>query len=315
MRAQVIIGESQYGANPSAGIAEVSEGKAMARIKIHNSAGQGLKMKANDASHFASNVPGSGAYEEFFWDVQSWDSSDPAYLDVISLQTTGGTGPFADIGLYYDFDTNFAADFLADVMFWNGDGKLTLEVSNLGTLASDAEVTGGWIDFGGWGFWNDTIIGNKFNDLLYGHEGQDTLVGNGGNDKLIGGVGVDKLKGGTGNDTLLGGLGKDRLEGGSGNDLLKGGSGNDVLVAGAGRDVLSGGGGADRFVFKRGDGRDTITDFNADADTIVIGTGASKFRQLDISRDGRDVVVEFANVSITIEDTRVREIDADVFSL
>lgn len=65
------------------------------------------------------------------------------------------------------------------------------------------------------------------------------------------------------NDVIAFGLnGNDTITGGSGNDVLVGGKGNDTLIGGAGNDTLTGGLGADTFVFRPGDGHDTITDFS-----------------------------------------------------
>ncbi|MBE2897014.1 hypothetical protein HPC38_09045 [Pasteurellaceae bacterium HPA106] len=57
-----------------------------------------------------------------------------------------------------------------------------------------------------------------------------------------------------------------------GNDTLNGGAGDDILFGGAGNDTLSGGEGADKFVFlvNSNSGKDTITDFKAGEDKIVL---------------------------------------------
>lgn len=49
--------------------------------------------------------------------------------------------------------------------------------------------------------------------------------------------------------------------GGGGNDTIKAGAGNDYIFAGGGSDVLTGGPGNDTFMFRAGDGRDVITDY------------------------------------------------------
>lgn len=159
----------------------------------------------------------------------------------------------------------------------------------------------------------DRLWGGTGNDRLAGGDGSDRLYGETGHDLLGGGKGTDRLGGGSGNDKLNGGGGNDRLSGGNGNDKLKGDAGRDILTGGTGRDSLVGGSGADRFVFERGDGSDTITDFQIGFDMIEIGAGASRFSQLDISRDGADTIVEFSNVSITLEDVRPGQLDPDDF--
>ena len=173
---------------------------------------------------------------------------------------------------------------------------------------------------------DDTLKGFKGDDLLLGRNGADTLLGGTGSDVLKGGAGGDQLKGqgggdslfgGGGSDTLLGGNGNDTLSGGNGHDTLLGGNGADTLAGGAGRDlvegqkgndVLEGGGGRDTFAFNRGDGSDTITDFELGIDHIQIGRGASRLGQLDFEQVGDDVLVSFRNVEIMVENTAVDDL-------
>ena len=121
------------------------------------------------------------------------------------------------------------------------------------------------------------LEGNAGSDWLGGEAGRDQLLGGAGADSLHGNEGADLLVGGGGRDTLLGGerrdrlhgiSGDDRLDGGAGDDALLGGFGDNVLLGGEGHDRLSGGLGADRFVFDAG--QDTVTDFDAGRDTLVL---------------------------------------------
>ena len=66
--------------------------------------------------------------------------------------------------------------------------------------------------------------------------------------------------GGLGDDTLTGGAGNDTLLGGDNDDTLTGGNGQDTLNGGGGQDALNGGAGTDTYIYKTGDGSDTITD-------------------------------------------------------
>jgi Ca2+-binding RTX toxin-like protein len=115
---------------------------------------------------------------------------------------------------------------------------------------------------------NDGLDGGAGHDKLYGGAGHDKLYGRSGNDRLEGGSGNDRLWGQDGHDVLKGGWGDDRLEGGQGRDQLSGGAGNDLLKGGAGNDRLSGGAGHDTFVFQKGGGSDTVTDFRNGQDRI-----------------------------------------------
>lgn len=132
------------------------------------------------------------------------------------------------------------------------------------------------------------ISGTSFNDTLQGTALSDRINGAEGND-VISGLGND--------DFLLGGIGADRLTGGVGNDILEGGAGNDRLTGNAGRDV---------FVLRRGEGRETITDFQNGQDFIALGSGLTysdlnivqitNAAQIKISSTGT-VVATLLNVS------------------
>ncbi len=99
---------------------------------------------------------------------------------------------------------------------------------------------------------NDTIIGGENADWLYGGEGDDTLDAVGGLNNV--------LFGESGEDTLLGGDRSDWLIGGNENDTLTANEGDDVLDGGEGDDTLDGGDGNDVYIFRRGDGADTLID-------------------------------------------------------
>ena len=161
---------------------------------------------------------------------------------------------------------------------------------------------------------NDTAFGGQGHDLIRGAAGNDEIYGETGNDRMFGGAGIDFLRGGGGRDKVNGGAGSDTVIGDKGRDIVMGGAGRDLVIGGRGDDTLSGGSGRDLFVFTRGDGEDTITDFQAGFDQIEIVKGAARFAQLDFRRKGDDVVVSFANVEIEVEDIALRVLrDADNF--
>lgn len=106
---------------------------------------------------------------------------------------------------------------------------------------------------------DDILNGANGDDVLFGCDGSDYLIGNDGSDVLIGGLGSDIVTGQDGNDILYGDD-PDILQSGSAScdDVLKGNLGDDILIGGIGDDVLAGGAGADVFVFRPGDGNDTV---------------------------------------------------------
>jgi len=68
--------------------------------------------------------------------------------------------------------------------------------------------------------------------------------------------------------TINGESGNDVLWGSNGNDIINGGDGDDIIFGGAGNDILTGGAGSDVFQFTATSGRFTITDFDAQYDSI-----------------------------------------------
>jgi Ca2+-binding RTX toxin-like protein len=85
----------------------------------------------------------------------------------------------------------------------NRDGVTRAAISELWSIAGEAQWTDAGADrlYGGTG--NDIIRGNGGNDLLKGEAGNDTVMGDVGNDTLVGGLGVDIVFGGAGNDIIV----------------------------------------------------------------------------------------------------------------
>ncbi len=168
-----------------------------------------------------------------------------------------------------------------DDTLFGGEGDDTLDGDALNV---DAAFHGNDVLDGGGG--DDQLVGYGGNDVLRGGGGDDQLVGDTdaipvaqhGDDTLDGGAGSDHLQGGGGNDELFGGGGNDTLFGASGDDRLYGGAGDDILHGGPGDDALVGGGGDDVVIFARGDGQDTVVNFDLRAerrDVIQFGEGIS----------------------------------------
>jgi Ca2+-binding RTX toxin-like protein len=109
----------------------------------------------------------------------------------------------------------------------------------------------------------------------------NVLTGNSGANVLTGGSGNDTLNGGAGNDTLDGGSGVDTLDGGLGNDTLKGGVGNDL------------------YLFGRGYGQDTISDYDTttgNSDKVKFGGGLNPL-DLIFVQNGNDLKAQIYNSS------------------
>jgi hypothetical protein len=167
-------------------------------------------------------------------------------------------------------------------------GTYFIEVGrNLSTVTTNYQIDISTVpDFSG----DDIIRGTNRRDVLRGFEGNDTIFGLGGNDVLIGDQGDDRLVGGAGNDILRGGEGNDTLLGGAGNDTLIGGPGNDRLIGGPGRDT---------FVLRRGEGRDTIVDFNRGNNRIGL-SGRLSFGDLSFLQRGQNTLIRAGREDLAI---------------
>lgn len=154
---------------------------------------------------------------------------------------------------------------------------------------------------------NDTLLGGVGNDTMIGGANNDRLLGAGGRDLMQGNLGNDTLNGGGDNDRLFGGAGRDRLNGQGGNDVIRGGGDSDVLNGGTGNDRLAGelgddiiftGSGRDRIVIRRGQGFDTVRDFEDGSDRIVLG--GIRFEQLSLQQIGNNVRVSVGNQNLLL---------------
>jgi Ca2+-binding RTX toxin-like protein len=114
------------------------------------------------------------------------------------------------------------------------------------------------------------------------------------------------------------------LSGGTGNDKLGGGGGNDVLIGGAGDDRMNGGVGFDKFVFARGDGRDTVPGFDASPagggqdllDISAFGVTAASFAaSVKIAAAGAGTLVTFGDTSVLLAGVAPASIDHTDFIL
>ncbi len=122
---------------------------------------------------------------------------------------------------------------------------------------------------------------------------RDTILGSEGNDTLKGKASKDIIFGMEGNDTINGGFGDDTLYGGEGDDHLYGESGNDTLIGGTGNDYLNGGVGADTYIFKSGDGEDTINDYDTGTNQLdkILFLDDIQPEDIVVSRNENDMVI------------------------
>ncbi|MGJ5633573.1 DUF4347 domain-containing protein [Nostoc sp. CALU 1950] len=107
--------------------------------------------------------------------------------------------------------------------------------------------------------------GNQINSIITGTSKPDNPIQGTSSDDLIFGF--------AGNDVIVGGLGNDRIYGGFGTDNLTGGAGNDI------------------FVIVKGEGRDTIKDFNINEDLISLSGGLT-YSGLSITQSANDTLIK-----------------------
>ncbi len=112
---------------------------------------------------------------------------------------------------------------------------------------------------------------------------------------FMGTVNNDSFSGTDGNDTFYGLAGNDRILGKNGNDSLSGGTGNDSLDGGSGNDI---------YIFNKGDGQDTIYDYDTtsgNTDTIRFGTGINP-TDVTLTRDQYHLYLSYgATDKITVQ--------------
>lgn len=139
---------------------------------------------------------------------------------------------------------------------------------------------------------NDSINGTVGDDIIYGLAGNDTIFGNQGLNIIDGGDGNDLIFGGSQADTICGGNGNDRIFASEGNNTIFSGAGNDIIYSGKGNDLINGGlgndriwlgGGQDTVFIARGDGADTIYNFQLGQTQIGLA-GGLQFSDLAISQ-------------------------------
>jgi hypothetical protein len=123
-------------------------------------------------------------------------------------------------------------------------------------------------------------------------------------------------------DRFIGTRNKDKLLGTDGGDILRGRYSNDQLTGGHGDDTLTGGKGIDRFIFREGDGKDTIRDFDAigqDHDIVDLSDlqSVNGFRDLvkhHLEQVGKHILIDGLNGDeILLRNIDIKDLNASDF--
>ncbi|TPI51151.1 calcium-binding protein, partial [Mesorhizobium sp. B3-1-8] len=155
---------------------------------------------------------------------------------------------------------------------WGGPGLDNLLVTIAGGPAGDS------INLSQYGIADShgNAIGKIEKLQLDGLSAMNLVVARSAGAAANGGTGSNIIFGLAGNETLRGNTGADIIYGGAGNDVLSAGTGDDTLVGGTGNDYENGEGGSDRYVYRRGDGADTIEDFSLAVTTAAADISAAQ---------------------------------------
>src|SRR6266568_3510473 len=141
-----------------------------------------------------------------------------------------------------------------------------------------------------------------------------------GADTIYGSSIADLIDGGAGDDVITDYGGANVIDGGAGDDTITlSGNGNNTLEGGRGNDQLTGSLGSDTYVFNRGDGQDTISDFSGQwnwywgtwydsgrADSLRLGAGILP-GDIRATRSGTDLVLTINDPSNSNPDPAVAD--------
>ncbi|HAA30966.1 MAG TPA: hypothetical protein DCE56_28755 [Cyanobacteria bacterium UBA8553] len=141
---------------------------------------------------------------------------------------------------------------------------------------------------------DDLIYGGEGSDAIYAGEGVNTIYSGDGDDLIYGGSNSDRIDAGAGNDQIFANGGNNTILGGAGNDTIYSGSGNDFINAGAGSDTIWLGGGIDTVVIAKGNGIDTINNFQLGQTRIGLSGGLT-FNDLAIAQGTGTTLISAGN--------------------
>jgi serralysin len=250
--------------------------------------GENTSTFAGNSTHrfFDEDFRGDGSIK-LLWDASGVDTINLSGISSLSSTSSGGDR-FYTISLSAgdrllrepssssSFDNVFIADgaFFENAVGTNFDDRIT------GTGFANRLEGGNGVDVLMGGSGDDELHGNAFVETIVVSD-PDSLVDDSGwlfqfFDTQGAAAGTESAEVGMTLNAHYG-IGSlpddntgDTLQGEAGNDTLNGGGGADQLIGGTGNDTMTGGSGADEFWFSVFEGNDTITDFDASEDELVL---------------------------------------------
>jgi len=205
----------------------------------------------------------------------------------------GGAGDDA-----YLFGRGYGRDIITDFDSANGGGQDTIRLAadiNPADVTLSRDASSLYLSINGTS--DRLTVSNWYGGTNYRVERVEFVDGTGWDATLLaksqylGTDGADSLSGTNDNETFIGGSGDDTLYGNGGNDVLDGGLGYDILQGGAGDDI---------YLFGRGYGRDTISDFDyangGGQDTIRLAVDINP-ADVTLSRDASSLYLSINGTS------------------
>ncbi len=105
-------------------------------------------------------------------------------------------------------------------------------------------------------------------------------------------TGVDVGRGTNESDFIEAGSSADVIDGWGGHDYIETNGGNDTITGNTGNDALWGGGGEDRYIYRLGDGNDTIHDAGLISESDTLDLRDLLPAQVRVLRDGNHLFIE-----------------------
>ncbi|MFN6483413.1 MULTISPECIES: hypothetical protein [unclassified Nostoc] len=261
--------------------------------------------------------------------------SKKSFAAQLNLSTLNGTNGFAINGINPFDSLGWSVSSAGDI---NGDGidDLIIAAPNANTIGSGQSYVvygskGGFdaqFDLSTLNGTNGFII-NGISSSVKSVRGAGDVNGDGFDDLILGAFDADPNGDRSGQSYVVFG-GKNigsiiNLTGTLGADTLIGTINNNIIDGKAGNDKLTGNGGQDKFIFRPGDGIDTITDFGgvgkgsnpsaiviAQVDTLQFTGAGLTAQNLQLTQNGNNLEVTFENVAntkVTLQNFKLENLD------